>query len=768
MSETIIRIPGKLVADEYGTKLANFSDLDNNVYGPYISVAAAHTALSSNGLNTVGTTVGINGLYNTVVEYWYQGGTEQANLIKKVLGSNERDAVSFDGFIPLEPVTIIEGSTSEPDAILYSRNANRFVAKKGNNYYDNWEERVLYNNGNEPYTSKLYPYNGKSYTWDGTTFEAEGAEAVRYNAQTLTAQQKEQAAQNIGLDVVVKGDVQQSFSDAQRVQAQNNMMGKAYAPAQFSGLGKKVLSKNMQLVDGVQKNVMTQAFFQDSQGNELTNTVFVIQYDYTLTENVTIPARCTLEFDGGSISGTYTITGNKTVLSADIVKIFSSETIISGTWDAAEAYPEWFGAKGDGVTDDTNAIQSTIENFVVCLLSTNYKLGHALRIEHDVILRGTKDAELFVDNTGVLILNTENFIVESFKIKSNVNNYTNNIIEVGRKTRTPGVNGFKTKKLIQNIIIQIPYDASYRDSVGILLYDTNNLGLYDVLVNNCYISGVDIAIKFYVNPGNINSNVIQNCCFHANKKAISFVRGSSGTIQCNKVINCNFQNIDSLEYSEGYNAIDIPYAEYVYNNVIDIYPWDLKCDLYTKGSSLGTIGHNVSNTKVVTGYCEQGRYVFIGTVSKGGIYGRESFMYKVTWDEGYYIISGYVKSTLDVIVETCDFYPTQEYKNISVSDLEVYIHKGTDAVYFYLKNLPSQGFRVESTSIGTLLYTKTVTEDKLNVSLLELLASGKRKSGNSTLRPTTPRKYFEYFDTTLNKPIYWTGTAWVDATGTSV
>ena len=55
-------------------------------YGPYASVAAAHTALSELGLNTVGTTVGISGSNNTVVEYWYQGGTAQANLVEKETG----------------------------------------------------------------------------------------------------------------------------------------------------------------------------------------------------------------------------------------------------------------------------------------------------------------------------------------------------------------------------------------------------------------------------------------------------------------------------------------------------------------------------------------------------------------------------------------------------------------------------------------------------------------------------------------------------------
>lgn len=40
--------------------------------------------------------------------------------------------------------------------------------------------------------------------------------------------------------------------------------------------------------------------------------------------------------------------------------------------------------------------------------------------------------------------------------------------------------------------------------------------------------------------------------------------------------------------------------------------------------------------------------------------------------------------------------------------------------------------------------------------------------GTTELRPTTPHTSFQYFDTTLNKPIWWTGSAWVDATGQEV
>ena len=75
---------------------------------------------------------------------------------QSILGSGnlvtESDIVPFDGFVLLGPITIIDGSAVDPDAILYYRDANRFVAKKGNSYYNNWANREVYNDGNHPYT----------------------------------------------------------------------------------------------------------------------------------------------------------------------------------------------------------------------------------------------------------------------------------------------------------------------------------------------------------------------------------------------------------------------------------------------------------------------------------------------------------------------------------------------------------------------------------------------------------------------------------------
>lgn len=103
----------------------------------------------------------------------------------------------------------------------------------------------------------------------------------------------------------------------------------------------------------------------DRGGNEVsfesqvtqTNKIYVIHDDFTLSSNVTIPANCVLEFDGGSISlGNYNITGP-----------VNNESLT----------PENFGAKGDGVTDDRKAIQAAINLAKTVILNGDYLVKNA-------------------------------------------------------------------------------------------------------------------------------------------------------------------------------------------------------------------------------------------------------------------------------------------------------------------------------------------------------------------------------------------------------
>ena len=133
-----------------------------------------------------------------------------------------------------------------------------------------------------------------------------------------------------------------------------------------------VLEKNM--VNGV--NILTQAMVPLSSGE---NSVYVIKGNFVLGENITIPANCILAFEGGSISTSTgatknTIKGQNTTIQADLTQIFGSNISLVGTWKVEYGLPEWFGAKGNGTDDDTEAFYAALSSFGSMFLSGKYSI----------------------------------------------------------------------------------------------------------------------------------------------------------------------------------------------------------------------------------------------------------------------------------------------------------------------------------------------------------------------------------------------------------
>ena len=79
-------------------------------------------------------------------------------------------------------------------------------------------------------------------------------------------------------------------------------------------------------------------------------------------------------------------------------------------------------------------------------------------------------------------------------------------------------------------------------------------------------------------------------------------------------------------------------------------------------------------------------------------------------------------------------------------------------------------------AINPATYKNTIFVFADKIGAYKMAASGNLKgakyrgqlTGALDSRPTGIEAGFQYFDTTLNKPIWWNGSAWVDATGATV
>lgn len=146
-----------------------------------------------------------------------------------------------------------------------------------------------------------------------------------------------------------------------------------------TSMNRVVLKQN--IVGGVNK--LTQDMLPLDTG---ANTIYVIAQDFIIDKSITIPQNAILRFDGGSISNSNSkakIEGQNTTIESPAVQIFNDEILLSGSWNTSGASPEWFGAKGDGYTDDTKSIQKTLNIFNCVSFQNKIYIAEDLTINKD-------------------------------------------------------------------------------------------------------------------------------------------------------------------------------------------------------------------------------------------------------------------------------------------------------------------------------------------------------------------------------------------------
>ena len=282
---------------------------------------------------------------------------------------------------------------------------------------------------------------------------------------------------------------------------------KQYVSDSYLGLGRKYLRLN--IIDG--KNVLTQNMIDKE------NTIYNIQYDYDLNgRSINLPNNCVLEFTGGSLNNG-TITGNNSKIKGDLIQIFKINTIINGNWDIIESYPEWFGAKGDGVTDDTVALQTCINYFNVIKLSSRTYITKQLIIPSFKNIIGEGKNSIIKANPNMPL--TNNYLIRTKDggsgirisnlkiICGNTSNEADYKIGGIGLISTANINNdqWDTRNIIENVEILNCYAASiyigtYQRENKIqncFISNTTNNGINcqgtDNMINGCTIAGSHLS-----------------------------------------------------------------------------------------------------------------------------------------------------------------------------------------------------------------------------------------------------------------------------------
>lgn len=301
---------------------------------------------------------------------------------------------------------------------------------------------------------------------------------------------------------------------------------KTYNPLTYSGMGRKILRKN--IVNGV--NTLTQSMINQA------NTVYVIQYDFTLGEDITVPANCVLEFDGGSISGNGTgkdiITGTDTQIAAPLVKIFSTNINLVGTWNT-EGHIRWFGAKPEN-SDNALAIQKCLDSFDVVRID-GY-IYNTTPLEYTKA-RTIKGENTFRDST-TLMCKVQNG--ESALLFHGVGNPYFSIEGVifrvyGKSSNDAYAEGTTCLKLYDSLI-----GSSVRlTNCSISYFENALLSNHNSYYNNLFktrFSCNHVCLKSF----SVNNLTLDSCIIDLNDFIIDDIQGTD--LGVTRIINCSIEN----------------------------------------------------------------------------------------------------------------------------------------------------------------------------------------------------------------------------------
>lgn len=326
---------------------------------------------------------------------------------------------------------------------------------------------------------------------------------------------------------------------------------KEYNSASYSGLGRVYLRKN--IVNGV--NTLTQAMMSDA------NTIYIIQYDYTLGDNITVPDNCVLEFEGGSIKNargnSFKVTGTKTHINTDVAYNIFDNTL-GGGFELPYIDVRWVGGvsdwNGTSGTDNHDAFKFAVDTIgkyydgMYIYIVGQYYIGTSVSTIYNVNIWGEHN------NSRHLLSGTEMSAVSSpslIVIGKNIGIYMPGRAPVGS---TAAYAYFSLK----NIKVQ---GVSASDSI-FLYYTASGSPSRGCVVEECEFTGLSRAFQIVSVADTVIGNLtISKCDVYENSQFIKATpnEGTAYRTLCNCVIK------DSTIEQNGKNCI---YLERTFGPII--------------------------------------------------------------------------------------------------------------------------------------------------------------------------------------------------------
>lgn len=595
---------------------------------------------------------------------------------------------------------------------------------------------------------------------------------------------------------------------------------KAYDPASFSGMGRVYLRKNVTKVQdpNTRETKTVNLLTQKMLGKE--NTIYVIQYDYNLNgQTINVPENCILKFEGGSLSNG-TITGNNTSIVAGLTKVFSTNTILNGIWNVGEAYPEWFGAKSnDSAFDNAPSINACINNTpftnVVLQAGCEYEIYSTILVKGQNFCFGTsvdmpiynnftKSAGAWIIAHGDLIAlqvqgDAQSLILRGLCI---YNRWAYRFGGVGIQFEENSSINSCIFKGIKIAYFNVGLRAIFRDGYkGISLCH-----FYDCSFVSCLLG---MGLYYYDFSAQdkkwwMNLNHFDNCHWSFNAYGGLNITGVDSFEQ-NLFTACGFEGNGSNLGQEGW-------ASYEANTDKDIYGLRI---ISNTGYGISTLDNcyfeinlsrGTSNEQTIneTNNLENRT---AGWQSDIQISGAQLELRNCTFNYGMSPIIHFGNRPLRLTINNCDFKneQTNSYKSnniLLVRNASLSSTGEKNYVALYLPNLFSGNqpenagywsekpikcinvtgltyckFIYETPKISVRKNTYDYTTRELSTFKIEdndVNVVNYKKWGDTASRPIieigggTSLYGFQYFDTTLNKPIWWTGSKWVDSTGADI